>query len=374
MAKQLKAGIIGCGGIAEGKHIPALAKIKEVELAALSDRNLAKCQAFRDKFAIDAKVYVDYRELLNDESIDVVHICTPNYMHEEMAVAALLAGKHVNCEKPMALNGAGARRMLEAAKQSGKKLTISYQNRFQPEVLYLKQLVEQGDLGHIYFAKAHALRRRGVPQHGLFLDKEKQGGGPLIDIGTHALDLTLWAMDNYEPASVMGKAHYELGKLENAANPTGPWDPRKFTVEDSAFGMITMKNGATVILESSWALNIRHEGTRKTTLCGTKCGADLWDDGLTLNGDENGRLYTKKIEFNDTGIPFYNLTQASPAELEARSWIDCILNDTPPVVRPEQAWVVSEILEAVYTSSETGKAVYFDESFQDWGRAHEQKG
>jgi predicted dehydrogenase len=329
-----------------------------VELAAFCDVNIERAQSFQQQFSKDAKVYQDFRELLQDPSIDVVHVCTPNDDHEAVSVAALEAGKHVNCEKPMAMNAAGARNMVAAAEKSGKKLTISYQNRFQPEVLYLQKICSQGDLGHIYFAKAHGVRRRGVPLHGVFLDKEKQGGGPLIDIGTHALDLTLWIMNNYEPASVLGKAHYELGKLENAANPKGSWDPKAFTVEDSAFAMITMKNGATIMLESSWALNIRQEGVKRTTLCGTKGGADMWD-GLTINGEENGLLFTKSIDLNQTGIPFYDGKQASPLELEARSWINCLLNDTEPVVLPRQALVVSEIIEAIYTSSETGEAVYW---------------
>ncbi|MCS7462859.1 Gfo/Idh/MocA family oxidoreductase [Paenibacillus doosanensis] len=357
MGEELRVGIIGCGGIATAKHMPSLAKLPQVRLAAFANRTEDKaCQAARTFGAADAKVYTDYRRLLEDRTVDVVHVCTANDSHAEIAIAALEAGKHVMCEKPMARTTADAKRMVEAAKRSGKKLTISYNNRYRPDSQYLYQMCRSGDLGHIYMAQAHALRRRGVPTWGAFLDKETQGGGPLIDIGTHALDLALWLMDNYKPRTVLGSAFHQLGKQANAANPYGSWDPAQFTVEDSALAMITMENGATVTLEASWALNIVREGTAKVTLCGTQAGADMWD-GLTINGEKYGRLYTTQIHLQPKGIPFYQTHEESPAELEARLWIEAILSGGEPVVKPEQALVVQEILEAIYASAETGQAV-----------------
>lgn len=357
MGKELRVGIIGCGGIANAKHMPSLDKLPQVSLVAFANRAEDKARLASQTFGTaDAQVYSDYRRLLEDRSIDVVHVCTANDSHAEIAIAALDAGKHVMCEKPMAKTTADARRMVEAAKRSGKKLTISYNNRYRPDSQYLYQMCRNGDLGHIYMAKAHALRRRGVPTWGAFLDKEKQGGGPLIDIGTHSLDLALWLMDNYKPKTVLGKTFHQLGKQANAANPYGSWDPAQFTVEDSALAMITMENGATVTVEASWALNIVREGTAKVTLCGTAAGADMWD-GLTINGEKYGKLYTTRIHLQDAGVPFYNTSEESPAELEARLWIEALLNDREPVVKPEQALVVQEILEAIYVSSDTGKAV-----------------
>jgi predicted dehydrogenase len=189
-------------------------------------------------------------------------------------VDALDAGKHVMCEKPMAKTSKEAMEMVEAAKKNKKLLTIGYQNRQNPENQYLKQVINRGDLGEIYFAKAHAIRRRAVPTWGVFLNEEEQGGGPLIDIGTHALDLTLWLMDNYKPKSVTGSVYKKLGGRSGCGNAWGDWDAKKFTVEDSAFGFITMEDGATIILESSWALNTLDVGEAQTTLCGTKAGAD----------------------------------------------------------------------------------------------------
>ncbi len=356
--KKLKVAIIGCGGIANGKHMPALVKLDTVEMAAFCDVVEERAAKAAKEFGTEeAKVYTDYQELLKDGTIDVVHVCTPNKSHADITVSSLEAGKHVMCEKPMAKTAADARRMLEAAKRTGKKLTIGYQNRYRDDSQYLHAACDNGDLGEVYFAKAHAIRRRAVPTWGVFLNEEEQGGGPLIDIGTHALDLTLWMMNNYKPKYVVGNAYRKLADQKNTGNAWGDWDPKKYTVEDSAFGFITMENGATVVLESSWALNTLQAGEAMTTLCGTKAGADMMD-GLRINGANYGKLYTTVPALDAKGVDFYDGDQESAGEREARLWIECVLNDTEPVVKPEEALVVTEILEAIYESAQTGEPVY----------------
>ena len=265
----------------------------------------------------------------------------------------------------MAINSEEAKKMVDAAKRTGKKLTIGYQNRFRPECLYLKKCCEAGDLGEVYYARAQAVRRRAVPTWGVFLDEENQGGGPLIDIGTHALDLTLWEMDNYEPAMVVGNTFRKLADTKDAANAWGSWDPEKFTVEDSAFGYIRMKNGATIFLEASWALNTLLVDEAKTILCGTKGGADMLGDKknpLRINGERFSKLYTFTPELSNAGAAFFDgVSGAEPADLEARMWIDHVKDDSKPLItKPEQALVVTQILEAIYTSQKTGQPVYFD--------------
>jgi len=361
MSKKLRIGIIGCGGIANGKHMPSLAKLDNVEMVAFCDIIRERAEAAAKKYGTpDAQVYEDYKELLKDESIDVVHVCTPNRSHSFITVDALEAGKHVMCEKPMAINPTEAKKMVDAAKRTGKKLTIGYQNRFRPDSQYLHKLCQDGELGEIYFAKAHAIRRRAVPTWGVFLNEYEQGGGPLIDIGTHALDLTLWMMNNYKVKYVVGNTYHKLAERENAANAWGPWDPKKFTVEDSAFGFITMENGATIILESSWALNTLDVDEAKTTLCGTEAGADM-KDGLRINGEKYSRLYVTKPDLHSGGVAFYEGKSEDPSYLEAKQWIDAIINDTEPTVKPEEAYVVTQILDAIYQSAKTGKPVYFNE-------------
>ncbi len=357
--RKVKVAIIGCGGIANGKHMPSLSKLSHVEMVAFCDIIVERAEVAAKEYGMaDAKVYADYNELLKDASIEVVHVCTPNKSHADISIAAMQAGKHVMCEKPMAKTAADALRMLETKNKTGKKLTIGYQGRFRPDSQYLSKTCREGGLGEIYFAKAHAIRRRAVPTWGVFLNEEEQGGGPLIDIGTHALDLTLWMMDNYQPKYVVGNVYHKLGGRKDSANAWGPWDPEKFTVEDSAFGFITMENGATIVLESSWALNTLQEGESKTTLCGTEGGADM-QDGLRLNGEKFSKLYTTKPSLGSGGVAFYDGKSESDADVEARLWIDAVINDTEPTVKPEQALVVTQILEAIYKSSETGQPVYF---------------
>lgn len=361
---KVKIGIIGCGGIANGKHMPALSKLSNVELVAFCDIIEERAQKAAAEYgAPGAQVFTDYKELLKLD-LDVVHVLTPNKQHSFITVDALEAGKNVMCEKPMAINSVEAKKMLDAAKRTGKKLTIGYQNRFRPECLYLKEMCKNNELGDIYYARAQAVRRRAVPTWGVFLDEENQGGGPLIDIGTHALDLTLWEMDNYEPAMVVGTTYRKLADTENAANAWGPWDPKKFTVEDSAFGFVRMKNGATIVLEASWALNTLLVDEAKTILCGDKAGADMLGENgaLRINGEKYSKTYTTMPDLSAGGVAFYDGDSAgSPAELEAKMWIDHVLDDSKPLItKPEQAIVVTQILEAIYESAKSGKPVYFD--------------
>jgi len=357
---KVKVGIVGCGGIAMQKHLPALSALGNVEIVAFCDTTLERAQVAKEKFGdANSKTYTDYKELLKDSSIVAVHVCTPNKSHSNITIDALESGKHVMCEKPMAKTAAEAKAMVEAAKRTGKKLSIAYQNRFRGDSLYLKKLCENNELGEIYFAKAHAVRRRAVPTWGVFLNEEEQGGGPLIDIGTHALDLTLWMMNNYKPKYAVGNIYHKLSDTKDAANAFGSWDPKEFNVEDAAFGFITMENGATIILESSWALNTLDEGEGKTTLCGTKGGADM-RNGLTVNGEAHSRLFEKHILIDAKGVAFFDGNEEPAEIIEAREWIDCIINDTDPVVKPEEALVVTEILEAIYESAKTKKPVYFN--------------
>ena len=358
---KLKIGIIGCGGIANQKHFPSL-KINSAlcEMAAFCDIIEERAvKAAKEYGTGNAKVYTDYHNLLADPAIDVVHVLTPNRAHAQIVIDAFEAGKHVMCEKPMAASGEDAERMVEAWRKSGKKFTIGYQNRFRPDVWSLHAACKDGDLGDIYYATAHALRRKAVPTWGVFLDKEKQGGGPLIDIGTHALDMTLWCMDNYEPKSVSGQAFHKMGS-QTDGNLWGPWDPAKYDVEDSAFGFIKMKNGAVVYLESSWILNIKESREASTTLCGTKAGADIFVNGDIAYYRSNHGILTQELNSAKGEVAYFDSADASaPGALEAKQWLECIINDTDPVVLPEQALVVTKILEAVYISSETGKEVFF---------------
>ena len=361
MDRTVKVGIIGCGGIANGKHLPSLAKLKNVQMVAFCDIILHRAEkAAKDYGTPDAKVYEDYRELLKDPEIEVVHVLTPNREHADITIDALHAGKHVMCEKPMAKCAADAERMVQAAKETGKKLTIGYQHRQKPQSIFAKQLIEDGELGEIYYANCYAIRRRGTPNWGVFLNEEEQGGGPIIDIATHSLDLTLYLMNNYEPKMVVGKTHKKIEHPE-AANPWGDKGVSTTPLEEAACAMILMKNGATIMLETSWALNTAEpieEGS--CTLCGSKAGLSIKNNVLKINKVEYGRQVVTEVDTKAGGVAFFSGAKEDKALTEAYNWIKAVVDDTDPVVLPEQACVVSRILEAIYTSSKTGKPVYFD--------------
>lgn len=365
---KIRIGFIGCGGIANQKHVPALDGLRDLcEVVAFCDEieERAIKTAAAAKYN-DAAIYTDYRELLKDSSIDVVYVMTPNVVHCPITVDAFAAGKHVLCEKSMAHTTADAQKMMDAWKKNGKKFTIGYQNRFRPEVMALHKKCEKGELGEISYAKAMAVRRRAVPTWGVFPDKSKQGGGPLIDIGTHALDLTLWMMDNYDPETVSGSVFCKLGSLPEAVegNAFGPWDPKTYEVEDSAFGFIKMKDGATISLEASWALNVMESREASTTLCGTKAGAEIRSgnsypvDELYINKGENGVLIDEKM-VKLHGAAYFDAASSNPEVLEAQQWLDAILFDREPLVKPQEAFCVTNILDAIYRSAEKKQEIHF---------------
>ena len=360
--ENLRVAVIGCGGIANGKHLPSLKQVKDIELVAFCDIIIERAEKAAKEYGIEgARVYEDYKELLEKEKPDVVHVCTPNRSHSFISIAAMEAGCHVLCEKPMAINEAEAKKMLECAQRTGKTLSIGYQSRYRADSQYMKAECEKGTFGEIYFAKAHAIRRRAVPTWGVFLNEEEQGGGPLVDIGTHALDLTRWLMDNYTPKYCVGTTYRKLADQKGATgNSWGDWDPEKFTVEDSCFGFVVMENGATVILESSWALNTLDVIEASTSISGTKAGADM-RGGLRINGVENGRQYVLQPSFSAGGAAFFEgAGNAKPEVFEALQFYNAIRTGTKPCVLPEQAYVVSAILDGIYKSANSGQPYYFN--------------
>ena len=256
--------------------------------------------------------------------------------------------------------------MVAAWKKSGKQFTIGYQNRFRDEVMNLKKSCDKGELGEIYYGKAHAVRRRAVPTWGVFMDKEAQGGGPLIDIGTHALDITLWCMNNYDVDSVTGSVFYKLGQKENGpeGNLFGPWDPKTFEVEDSAVGFVKMKNGATIGLEASWALNMLDSREASTTLCGTEAGAEIHSgmsypkNELIYNRARNNQLMEEKLS-SVGSIAYFAGGAGEEGTVDNRQWLEAIQNGTEPLVKPEEALAVTKILDAIYKSAKTNETIKF---------------
>lgn len=368
--KKIKLGIIGCGGIS-GMHISNLSHLADrVEIVALCDIIIERAEAAKKRIGNpDIKTYVDYKQLLADESIDVVHVCTPNGSHAMISIDALNAGKHVLVEKPMAGNAKDAQAMIDASKKNGKLLTVGLQNRNTNAARYLRQMVEAGEFGDIYFARARGMTRRRVSTHGGYMDPAINVGGCLLDSGPHALDTTLYILNNFKPKSVAGRTFNLLGTTlqpHEQANFDGPWDPAKFGVEDTAIGFITMENGALIILESAWLINMTVNDYAQTTFSGTKGGASL-DDGpawgkpyrLTLNGVRGGRQYVEEINLD---VPMVHGEPQIPAFAlngyrNFKIWLDAIEGKGEVIVKPEEVLVTCRIMDAIYESARTGQTV-----------------
>jgi predicted dehydrogenase len=344
--KKIGIGIIGSGGIAQNAHLPGYTAIPDLcEVVALADINPEAAQKSSEKFNVK-HVFEDYRKLLELPEVDAVSVCTPNYLHMEPTLLALQAGKHVLCEKPIAMNAGEAKQMVDAANAAGKKFQVGYNMRFAPTNQLLKKYVDAGDLGEIYYARAQALRRRGIPGWGVFINKEKQGGGPLIDIGVHILDLTLWMMGHPKPVSASGITYAKFGKRDDIVGFMGQWDHKNFTVEDFAAALIRFDNGATVVLESSFVANIP-EDLFTTTLCGTEGGAV--STPLTIMKEKHGSLQTFKPEIPSKEVNSHHA--------EVKHFVEAIINDTEPLVKGEHGLMVAQIMDAIYDSSEAGREV-----------------
>lgn len=357
MSSKLRIGIIGSGGIAQGCHMRGYSTMPDLcEMVAVCDVNPDTAKEAAEKYNVP-KTYTDYRQMLNEEGLDAVSVATPNAYHMQPTIDALNAGLHVICEKPLAMNADEARKMCAAARDTGKILQVALQMRFTGSARFMKQFIDAGSMGDIYYARAQALRRRGVPHWGVFIDKEKQGGGPLIDIGVHILDLTLFLMGYPKPISASGKTWDMLGKDPNIVNPWGEYDRSKFTVEDFAVGLIKFDNGAVVVLESSFMANLDGDPFQ-TQLFGTKAGATVkgWgDDAIEIFSETNKQLFNMKPK----NVPHVESSHVD----EIKAFVDAIINNKPSPVPGENGLVLNAIFDSLYKSSDTGREEPVDTSF-----------
>lgn len=361
MSDKLRIGIIGSGGIARGCHIPGYLSIPDqceiVAICDASDAALDESERQLNDKGVHPKRFSDYHEMLAAGMVDAVSVATPNALHVGPTVDALKAGVHVLCEKPLAMNAEEARAMCRAAEDSGKILQVALQQRFSGPMRFMREFIANGNMGHIYYARAQALRRRGVPAWGVFIDKEKQGGGPLIDIGVHILDMTLTLMGYPKPVSAAGKTWDTLGKNPELFNYWGDYDRTKYTVEDFAVGFIRFEDDSVVVLESSFMANLDADPFQ-TQLFGTKAGA------MVKGGGENPvEIYVEKDRqlFNMTPKNIPNVPSAHTAEVQA--FVQAIREGLPSPVPGINGLILNAIFDALYKSSETGKEEPVDVSF-----------
>lgn len=349
MSKKLRHALIGCGGCGVGKHLTSYAKFpQDVELAAVFDIDLKRAKNAAEMFKV-TKVCSSREELLADKTIDMVSVATPTGTHAEIAVACLKAGKHVHVEKPMAINAQQAQQMVDAKNASGKKLMVGLNNRFTEISTFIKRYVDHGHLGEIYHARCGWRRRRGIPISGWFNNKALGGGGPLIDLGVHYMDLTLFFMGFPRPASVMAQSVCKFGnspKLVGQGKPEGIYD-----VEDFAAGFVRLENEATVAFEFSWASNIPEE-LQYCELLGDKGGLSL---SYAPSGSQFKILTESDGELVDLCPQVRNTT--GWGENETKHFIECIKKDKTPLSIPEEAVQMMKLIGAVYESAEKRKEV-----------------
>ena len=351
--KKLKGALIGAGGIGRGTHTPAYEKMDNVEIIAVCDiiEERAKLVAER----LGAKDYfTDYKDVLKIEGLDFVDICTPNYYHSVIAIDALNAGINVFCEKPDAVSVEEAEKMKKAAEDSGKVLMVMRNNRYRGVSSYLKKFIANGDMGEIYAARCGWIRRRGIPgKGGWFTTKALSGGGPLIDLGVHMIDLAIWLMGNPRPVAVTGCAYTKFANNDVSDSVNSNYGDKNangtFDVEDLAMGFIRFDNGACMQIEFSWASNIEIE-QHFFEFRGDKAGAS-WtsrDNQLKIFSEKYGALENMYPQTKDT-------VQIHEANL--RHFADVLLNGAEPMFVPQQGVDMIKILEGFYKSAKEGREI-----------------
>jgi len=341
-----KIALIGCGSMGTG-HLRGYLNIPDAEIVALCDIVPGRAESKREMGFPDIPCYTDYKEVLDIPELDAVDICTPNYLHSVIAVEALNKGLHVFCEKPDAVNVNEALKMKSAAEANNRILMVMRNNRYNPDARFLKQYIADGNMGEIYAGRCGWQRRRGIPgKGGWFTTKEKSGGGPLIDLGVHMIDLSMWLMGNPKPVAVSGCTFSKFADSivtdTSSSRFSGKQGEGVYDVEDLAMGFIRFDNGACLQIEFSWASNIDAD-KKYVELRGTKAGAYLPD--LTIFTEEYGNTVNIKPNIK----PGRNIHEANLAH-----FVDVLNGSAEPDFVPEQGVNMIRILQAMYESAEKG--------------------
>ncbi len=349
--KKIRVGIIGTGSLA-GFHINAYRSNPLAEISAVCDSNAERARQKAAELGV-RNAYEDYREMLKSDEIDAVSVVTWNNSHALITIAALEAGKHVLCEKPPALNAQEAEAMYEASKKNRKLLMFGFVKRFSQSVRAVKEFIDKGDLGSIYYAKTGYLRRCGNPG-GWFVTKSISGGGPLIDLGIHIIDLSMYLMGKPKPVSVFGNTYDCVGSRSNIKGVSrykaADYGIRNNEVEDFANAMIKFENGASLYFETSWTMNIEKDITY-CRLCGDKGGADV-EPEITIYTEKHNYLVNSRPVLDNYS---FQTEQAFTAQIN--HFVDCIANGTPCICPAEDGVTIMKILDAVYESAGTGDVV-----------------
>lgn len=343
MLEKVRVGVIGMG--MGRNHAVHFRDCPQAELIAICDADPGRL-AEKAHELHPHRTYTQYEELLADPEIDAVSVALPNFLHAPVTLAALEAGKHVLCEKPLAMNTPEAERMVETARRLGRTLMVHFNTRFHPASMALKRAIDEGALGHVYFAKTLWHRKRGIPGiGGWFTRKEMSGGGALIDLGVHRLDLALWLMGYPRPVSVTGNTYNYLGTQQ--AEREG----KTFNVDDLAAAFIRFENGASLVLETSWASNSERREDQWTQLFGIEGGA-------IMRNLHEGYEYQALLLRNKGDDVWHEFPPApEPHENAQEHFCRALLSGTETMSPGEQGLMVTRILDAIYESAATGYEV-----------------
>jgi predicted dehydrogenase len=346
--RKLRVAIIGCGGISE-THIKAFQTFPDVELVAGVDIKPARLKLMEEKYGIK-NLFSDWKKMLKEIKPDAVSVCTPNGLHATPAIDAANAGCHVVVEKPMAMNPVECQKMIDASKKNKKKLVVGFQYRYHPFTDFLVRARDAGQFGKVMFVKCQALRRRGIPNWGVFGQKKLQGGGPMIDIGVHVIEMAHYLMGAPEPIAAAGNTWTYMGNKKSDVVSQWPnWDYKTYTVEDLAIGQIRFDNGSILQIEASFAAHIEK---------------DIWN--FTVMGDKGGGQWDPPQIFTDRAGTMVNETPAFTGSktdfpylfaLKLRNFVDGCLHDEPLRAPGEAGLAVQKILDGVYRAADAGKEV-----------------
>jgi predicted dehydrogenase len=332
MPKKIRAAVVGLGmGVG---HLHGYRACPRSEMVAICDVNEDRLKAVQQEYSIPL-AFRTVEELFACDEVDAVSIALPNALHAPVAIAAAKAGKHVLCEKPMSTNAKDAQRMVDAAKAAGVHFQMMFNNRFRGDIQFLKRYIEDGELGELYYAKCGWVRREGLPWSKWFYTKALAGGGPLYDLGVHVLDMTMYLMGDVQPQTVMGSAYTALAKKIRGED---------YQVEDLGAAFIKCAGGQTIMLEASWAQHCQREHIY-SSVYGTEGGADTAP--LRIYKDRHG--VHVDLEPQPPGINGH--------EAGVKHFVDCILDKVPCISTGEDGVRVQKVLDAIYKSAESGKAV-----------------